>query len=146
MMDVPVPGYQSFWTNTCSSLKSEYHCQIGQFPDADAQLKKLFKVLGDIQCVAAFTPVGDSEQWSAIVNSVENRQNLCKALSGETLFSALCGTYTNTVGLHEIKAVPKTSTLASQSKTPKSAATQASKKFGGERGIATMRSPQLLTP
>jgi hypothetical protein len=44
MADVPVPGYQSFWTNTRSGLKSEYHSLIGQFPDADARLKKLFNV------------------------------------------------------------------------------------------------------
>jgi hypothetical protein len=96
MAEVPVPGYQSFWTNTRSALKSEYHSLIGQFPDEDAQLKKLFNVLGDTEGVAAFTPVsvGNSEQWSAIVNSAEeNRQNLCKALSGKTLYSALYGTY-----------------------------------------------------
>jgi hypothetical protein len=124
MADDPVPGYQSFWTNTRSALKSEYHSLIGQFPDADAQLKTLFNVLGDTEGVAAYTPasVGNSDQWSATVNSAENRQNLCKALGGRTLFSALYGTYT--VALHEIKAVLKESTLASQSKTPKSAATQ----------------------
>jgi hypothetical protein len=55
MADVPVPGYQSSWTNTRSALKSEYHSLIGQFPDADAQLKKLFNVLGDIEGVAAYT-------------------------------------------------------------------------------------------
>jgi hypothetical protein len=124
MADIPVQGYQSFWTNTRLALKSEYHSLIGQFPDADAQLKKLFNVLGDTEDVAAYTPasVGNSEQWSAIVNSAENRQNLCEALSGKTLFSALYGTYT--VALHELKAVLKANTLASQSKTPKSAATQ----------------------
>jgi hypothetical protein len=65
----------------------------------------------------------NSEQWSATVNSAEeNRQNLCKALSGKTLFSALYGTYT--AALHKLKAVLKASTLANQSKTPKSTATQ----------------------
>jgi hypothetical protein len=125
MADVPVSGYQSFWTNTRSALKSEYHSLIGRFPEAAAQLKKLFNVLGDIEGVAAYTPasVGNSEQWSEIVNSaVENRQNLCKALSGKTLFSALYGTYT--VTLQELKAELKANTLASQCKTPKSAATQ----------------------
>jgi hypothetical protein len=84
----------------------------------DAQLKKLFNVLGDIEGVAAYTPasVGNSKQRSAIVNSAENRQNLCKALSGKTLFSALYGTYTE--ALHELKAVLKANNLASQSKTP----------------------------
>jgi hypothetical protein len=41
--EVPVPGYQSFWTNTRSALKSEYHSLIGQFPDANAQLKSCSK-------------------------------------------------------------------------------------------------------
>jgi hypothetical protein len=87
MADDPVPGYQSFSTNIRSALKSENHSLIGQFPDADAQLKYLFNLLGDIQGFAAYTPasVGNSEQWSAIVNSgEENRQNLCKTLSGKT--------------------------------------------------------------
>jgi hypothetical protein len=125
MADGPVPGYQSFWANTRSALKSEYHSLIGQVPDVDAQLKRLFNVLGDIESVAAYTPasVGNSEQWSAIINSAEeNKQNLCKALSGKTLLSALYGIYT--VALHEVMAVLKATTLASQSKTPKSAATQ----------------------
>jgi hypothetical protein len=125
MADVPVPGYQPFWTNTRSALKSEFHSLIGQYTDRDAQLKKLFNVLGDIEVVAAYTPasVGNSEQRSAIVNSAEeNRQNPCKALNGKTLFSALYATYT--VALQELKAVLNASTLASQSKTPKSAATQ----------------------
>jgi hypothetical protein len=46
MADVLVPGYQSFWTNNRSTLISEYHRIIRQFPEADAQLKQLFKVLG----------------------------------------------------------------------------------------------------
>jgi hypothetical protein len=64
MADVPVLGYQSFWTNKSSGQKSEYHSLIGQFPDADAQLKKLFNVLCDIEVVAAYTPAsaGNSEQ------------------------------------------------------------------------------------
>jgi hypothetical protein len=114
MAEVPVSGYQSFWTNTRSALKSEYHSLIGQFPDANAQLKKLFNVLGDIEGVAVYTPasVGNSDQWSAIVNSAEdNRQNLCKALSGKILYSALYATYT--VTLQELKAVLKAKTLAS---------------------------------
>jgi hypothetical protein len=49
MADVPVPGCQSFGTNTRSALKSEYHSLIGQFPDTDAQVKKLFNVLGDTE-------------------------------------------------------------------------------------------------
>jgi hypothetical protein len=125
MADVPVPGYQSFWTNKRSILKSEYHRLTGQFLDAVAQLKELFKVLGDIEDVAGYTPasVGDSEQWSAIVNSSEEkRQYFCKALSGKTLFSALYGTYT--VAFQELNAVLKASTQAGLSKTPKPVATQ----------------------
>jgi hypothetical protein len=85
-------------------LKSEYRQLLGQFPDAEAQLKQLFKVVCDIEDVAGYTPasVGESEQWSSIVNfAEENRQNFCKKLNGRTLFSALNGTYT--VALQELK-------------------------------------------
>jgi hypothetical protein len=73
---------------------------MGRFPDADAQLKQLFKVLCDIEDVAGYNPasVGESEQWSSIVSAAEDkRQNFCKALTGKTLFSALCGMYTVTL-------------------------------------------------
>jgi hypothetical protein len=56
MADVPAPGYQSFWTNKCSSLKSEDRRLIGQFSDKDALLKQLFKVLCDIKDVAGHIP------------------------------------------------------------------------------------------
>jgi hypothetical protein len=53
----------------------------------------------------------------AVVSSAEeNRANYCKALSGKTYFSALCGTYT--VFLHELTAFLKASTIAGKSVTP----------------------------
>jgi hypothetical protein len=118
--DIPVQGYKALGME----LKSEYLKLIGQFPYADAQMKQLFKVIRDIEEMARYTSasVGESEQWSSIVNTAEeNRQNFCKVLNGKNLFSALYGTYT--VALHELKAVLKASTPAGQSKTPKSAAT-----------------------
>jgi hypothetical protein len=125
MADIPVPGYQAFWTDTCNKLKSEFQQLIGQFSDADAQLKQLFKVIRHIEKMARYTPasVGESEQWSSIVSTEEeNLKNFCKFLNGNKLFNALHGTYT--VALHELKAVLKASTPAGQFKTPKSAATQ----------------------
>jgi hypothetical protein len=123
--DIPVPGYQAFWMDTCKKLKSDYQQLIGQFPDTDTQLKQLFKVICDIKEMARYTPasMGESEQWSPTNSTAEeNRQNFCKALTGKTLFSALYGIYT--VTLHELKAVVQTNTPAGQPKTPKSAATQ----------------------
>jgi hypothetical protein len=125
MADIPVPGCQAFWTDTCNKLKLEYQQLIGQFPDTDTQLKQLFKVICDIEEMARYTPalVGESEQWSSIVSMVEeNRQNFCKVLNGKNLFSALYGMYT--VALQELKAMLKASTPEHQSKTPKSAAIQ----------------------
>jgi hypothetical protein len=125
MADVPVPGYQAFWTEKRVTLKSEYRQLLGQFPDADAQLKQLFKVVCDIEDVAGYTPasVGESQEWSAIVNTAdENKQNFCKALTCKTLFSTMYGTYT--VALQELKSVLKASNPAGQSQIPKSSATQ----------------------
>jgi hypothetical protein len=67
MADIPMPGYQAFWTDTCNKLKSEFQEVIGQFPDADAQLKQLFKVIPDIKEMARHTPasVGESHPSSA---------------------------------------------------------------------------------
>jgi hypothetical protein len=71
MADIPMPGYQAFWTDTCDKLKSECRQLIGQFPDAEAQLKQLLKVIRDIEEMARYTPasVGENEQWSTIVNT-----------------------------------------------------------------------------
>jgi hypothetical protein len=125
MADIPVLGYQAFWTDTCNKLKSKYQQLIGQFPDTNAQLKQLFKVICNIEEMTRYTPasVGEGEQWSSIVSTAEeNRQNFCKVLNVKNLFSALYGMYT--VTLNELKAVLKEGTPAGQSKAPKSAATQ----------------------
>jgi hypothetical protein len=37
LADVPMLGYQKFWTNKWTTLKSEYQMLVGQYPDADAQ-------------------------------------------------------------------------------------------------------------
>jgi hypothetical protein len=125
MTDIPVTGYQAFWTETCNKLKSEYKQLIGQFPNANTQLKQLFKLIRDIEVMARHTPasVGESEQWSSIVSMAEeNGQNFCKAFTGKALFSALHGTYT--VTLQELKAVLNVSTPTDHSKTPMSTVTQ----------------------
>jgi hypothetical protein len=134
MVDVPVPGYQAFWANERTTLKSEYQRQIGQFPDAHAQLRQLFQVLCDIEDVAGYPPalVGESEQWSSIVNAAEeNRQNFCKALSGNTLFNALYGIYT--VALQELKAVLKASNQAGQNTAQKAVGSPSTQEEGFQK-------------
>jgi hypothetical protein len=123
MAAVPVPGYQAYWADKCQTLKSEYQQLVEQFPHAESQLKQLFKLLCNIEDLAGYTPssVGDREEWSSIVNAAEeNQMNFCKALTGETLFSALYSMYT--VTLHDLRALIKASSPAGQSVTPKCAA------------------------
>jgi hypothetical protein len=96
---------------------------VAQYPDADTQLKQLFKLLCDIEDVAVYTPasVGESDQWSFIVNTAEENQvNSCKALTGKTLFNALYCPFT--VMLKELRALLKASSSAGKSVTPKCAA------------------------
>jgi hypothetical protein len=122
MAAVPVPRYQAYWAYKRRTLKSEYQQLVAQFSDADVQLKQLFKLLCDIQDVAGYTPasVDDSKGWSSYVTAAEEDQvNFCKALTGKTLFSALCGMYT--VALIDLKALLKTRSPASQSVTPECA-------------------------
>jgi hypothetical protein len=62
-------------------------------------MQQVYHVLGDIVSLAGCTPshVGESEAWKAIVDHAEqDKQNLCKVLQRERLFSALYGTYTVT--------------------------------------------------
>jgi hypothetical protein len=61
MGDVPVLGCQIFWTNQRSTLKSETQTLVQQYPDADAQLRELLKLLGDIEDVAGHTPASVGE-------------------------------------------------------------------------------------
>jgi hypothetical protein len=147
MVDIPVPGYQAFWIDQRKALTSEYKRLLNQSPDADAQLKLLFKVLCDIEDVAGYTPasVGDSDQWPSIVDTAEeNRQNFCKALGEKTLYSVLYGTYT--VALQELKALLKANTTADPTPTPKPASTQEdgfTEVLGGSGKTAT-KPPKLL--
>jgi hypothetical protein len=67
--------------NKRSALKSQYQTLVQEYPDADAQLKELYKFLGNIEDLAEHTPaaVGESAEWAAIVNTAEeNGVSYCK--------------------------------------------------------------------
>jgi hypothetical protein len=90
MAGVPEPAYQQFWT----SVENEHKDLISNYPYAAPSIKQLFQVLCDIEDLAGYTSlsVGLSEEWAAITSLAdENRENYCKVLRGETLFSALYG-------------------------------------------------------
>jgi hypothetical protein len=57
--------------------------------------------------------VGESSEWTSVVNSAENRANFCKNLDGKPLFSALYDI--NMVTLNELKGVLEMSAQAGQS-------------------------------
>jgi hypothetical protein len=109
MAAVPVPGYQAYWTDKRQTLKSSTSNWWHNFPTSKHSWNSCSNCC-DIEDVAGYTPpsVGDSEEWSSIVNEAEaNQINFCKALTGKTLFSALYGTYT--VTLRELRALLKAS-------------------------------------
>jgi hypothetical protein len=62
MADVAVPGYKKFWTDKGTTLKAEYQLLVARYPNAEAQLKQLFKILCGIEVMAGHTPasVGQS--------------------------------------------------------------------------------------
>jgi hypothetical protein len=145
MADIPVPGHQAFWIDKRKALKLEYKKLLNQPPNADVQLKQLFKVLCYIEDVAGYIPasVGDSDQWSSIINTAEeNRKNFCKAIGRKTLYSALYDTYT--VALQELKTLLKASITADRTPTPKSASIQeeVSLNFGGGSDKAASKPPK----
>jgi hypothetical protein len=76
-----------------------------KYPDAGTVLQ-VHKVLNDIEILAGCTPVkvGESPEWTTIVNSAEeNRTKFCKGLDGKPLSSALYCMYM--VTLNELKAL-----------------------------------------
>jgi hypothetical protein len=56
MTNIPVRGYQVFWTNARKTFKSLFQRLTEQHPEAEEQLKQLFKILCDIEDVAGNTP------------------------------------------------------------------------------------------
>jgi hypothetical protein len=105
MADVPVSGFRKYWTLTLALLNSQCHAIMNNYTEAGTVVQ-VHKVLNDTEILAGCTPaeVGESSEWTSIVNSVEeNRANFCKSLDGKLLFSALYGMYT--VTLIELKAV-----------------------------------------
>jgi hypothetical protein len=58
-----------------------------------ASVVQVYKVLNDIEIIPGCTPakVGESSEWTSIVNSAGNIANFCKTLDGNPLFSALYG-------------------------------------------------------
>jgi hypothetical protein len=100
MADNLVPGYKKFWMGKRTSLSADYQLIVTKHPDAEVQLKRLFKIICDIEDVAGYTAtsVGESVEWTSIFNTAEdNRTSYCKALTGKTIFSGLYGTYTVTL-------------------------------------------------
>lgn len=52
MANLPAPGYQTCLKNKLYPWKSVYQALVQRYPEADAQIKQLIKVLGDIEEVA----------------------------------------------------------------------------------------------
>jgi hypothetical protein len=120
MANIPVLGYQAFWTNARETFKAEFQRLVGQHPDAEEQLRQLFAVLSDIEDVAGrtATSVGECQEWTSIVSTVEEtRTNYCNAISGKTPYCALCGTYT--VTLQEPKGLLKANIQSEGNETAK---------------------------
>jgi hypothetical protein len=115
MVDISEAGFQKYWRQELSSLKSECHAIMNKYPEADSVVQ-VHKAFSDIEILARSTParVGESSQWTTIVNSAEEKTaKFCKVLGGKPLFSTLYGMYK--VTLKEQKVVLKVNAQAGQS-------------------------------
>lgn len=92
---LPVLGFWKYWTQKVALLKYECHTIMNKYPEAASVVQQVSKVLSDIENLAGCTPpeVGESSEWTSILNSLENRANFCKALDGKRLFSDLYSIY-----------------------------------------------------
>jgi hypothetical protein len=64
MADVPVPGFQKYWTQNLAMLKSECHAITNKYPKAAPIEKQVYKVLSDTENFAGSTlaKVGESSE------------------------------------------------------------------------------------
>jgi hypothetical protein len=74
MAGVPVPAYQQFWADKRASLEKEFQSTGKTHLEAVPSMQHLFKVLGDLQSLAGYTPrpVGESEEWAAVIRTAED--------------------------------------------------------------------------
>jgi hypothetical protein len=63
MADVTLPRYQKFWKDK-RTLRAEHQSLVAKYPDAEAQLKQLFKILCDIEVVAGHAQL----RWGKLLN------------------------------------------------------------------------------
>jgi hypothetical protein len=61
MADVPLPRYIKFFKEKRTTLRVEHQSLVAKHPDAEAQLKQLFRILCDIEVVADHTPASVGE-------------------------------------------------------------------------------------
>jgi hypothetical protein len=88
MADVTLPRYKKFWKDKRTTLRAEHQSLVVKYPDAETQLKQLFKILCDIEVVAGHAPasVGESVEWTSIVNTAEDKEQATAKLSLESPF------------------------------------------------------------
>jgi len=77
--------YEEYWKNEYESLLSESKDLIIEAPEAKDVIQRVLKTLSDIVNLASCTStkVGQSEEWTRIVNTAqEDRAKLCEILRG----------------------------------------------------------------
>jgi hypothetical protein len=99
-----ITGIPEIRNAEASIAEIEYHAFTIKYSKAASVVQKECKMLSDIENCARCIPskVGESSEWTSIVNSVEeNRTGFYKSLDGKLLFRTLCGMYT--VTLNELR-------------------------------------------
>jgi hypothetical protein len=73
MADTPVLGFRKYWRQKLAFLKSECHVITKKYPEAASVVQQVYKVVS-----AGCTPaeVGESSEWTSVVNSVEENIKL----------------------------------------------------------------------
>jgi hypothetical protein len=73
MADVPEPEFWKYWRQELSSLKTESHAITNNYLEAASVVQQVHKVISGIEILAKCTParVGESSEWTTIVNSAE---------------------------------------------------------------------------
>jgi hypothetical protein len=86
MANIPMPGFRKYWPQE-ALLKSEYHAITNTYSEAAPVVQRERKVCSDIENLAGCIPakVGESSEWTSILNSMEETVQAPRWTRNDTL-------------------------------------------------------------
>jgi hypothetical protein len=95
MADIPVLGFQKYWTQKLTSLKYECHTIMNKYREAASVVQQVYKYSVTLRTLLDAHWLKWGKDLSELLLWIwcRRRKHVCKALHGKPLFSALYDMY-----------------------------------------------------